>query len=299
MIVDDGSEDASLSIASRFALADPRFRLVPRHHAGLVETLNAGVDACRAPLVARMDADDWMRSERLELQANALDASPSLEATGCFVRLFPRSVLTDGRRAYESWLDSLFDAEAIWRERFIECPVAHPTLMIRRPRLSALRYRDRGWPEDWDLILRLLRAGPKIGNVPVRLLGWRDRRDRLSRVDPRYELARFTDCRAWHLHRDFLNGASHYVLWGHGPTGRNLRRALSKLGHHPSVIVDVHPRRIGNEIHGAPVVPPKWLNGQIPSRLIVSVAGKGPRGEIRSTLARMGFREGVDYVCAA
>jgi len=299
LIVDDGSGDGSLSIASRFARADSRFRLIPRQHTGLVETLNSGIEACRAPLVARMDADDWMRSDRLERQANALDASPSLDAIGCFVRLFPRSALTDGRRAYEDWLGSLCDAETIWRERFIECPVAHPTLMIRQPRLSALRYRDHGWPEDWDLMLRLLRAGPTIGNVPIRLLGWRDRRDRLSRVDPRYELARFTECRAWHLHRDFLQGTTDYVLWGHGPTGRKLKRALAELGHHPSAIIDVHPRRIGNEIHGAPVVPPQWLSERAPSRLIISVAGKGPRGEIRSTLARTGFREGIDYVCAA
>ena len=43
------------------------------------------------------------------------------------------------------------DQHAIWRERFVECPVAHPSLMIRRERLAALRYRDRGWPEDVDI----------------------------------------------------------------------------------------------------------------------------------------------------
>ena len=299
VVVDDGSTDESPSIAVDFARADPRFRLERREHSGLIPTLNAGIAFCTAPLVARMDADDWMHRDRLRRQRARLDSAKELEAVGCFVRIFPRESLSEGRRAYEGWLSSLGDRQAIWRDRFIECPIAHPTLMIRRARLEALRYRDRGWPEDYDLILRLLRAGPVIGMLPDRLHGWRDHPDRLSRSDPRYDLDRFTDCRAWHLSRDFLGDREAYVLWGYGRTGRALRNSLSRHGHTPASIVEVHPRRIGNRIHGAPVIEPNALMSQAPYPIIVSVAGSGPRGEIRAALDRMGFTEGLDYVCAA
>ncbi len=299
LVVDDGSSDRSRAIAESFARRDARFRVVARAHTGLIPTLNAGAALCRAPLLARMDADDWMHRERLARQAAALDAAPDLDAVGCFVRIFPRRGMRDGRRAYERWLQSLGDPEKIWRERFIECPIAHPTLMIRRARLGELGYRDRGWPEDYDLLLRLLRAGPVVGVVPERLHGWRDLPDRLSRTDPRYALARFTECRAWHLSRDFLRASQQYILWGHGRTGRALRSALAARGHHPAAIVDVHPRRIGNTIRGAPVVPPDALKKRPPYPIVVSVAGSGPRGEIRAALFEMGFTEGSDYVCAA
>ncbi len=212
---------------------------------------------------------------------------------------FREASLPEGRRRYEAWLLSQADPEAIWRDRFVECPVAHPTLVIRRARLQALGYRDRGWPEDYDLLLRLLRAGPVVGNVPRRLLGWRDLPARLSRSHPQYDLARFTDCRAWHLSRDFLRGREHYVLWGHGRTGRALRRALEALGHRPAAIVEVHPRRVGNTIHGAEVIPPQALATRPRLPIVTSVAGSGPRGEIRATLEEMGFRDGHDFVCAA
>lgn len=299
VLVDDGSTDGSLEIARTFGRQDGRIRVFSHPHRGLIPALQAGSAECRAPLVARMDADDWMHRGRLEHQAAALEANPGLDAVGCFPRLFPRRALTDGRRRYERWLQSLTGAAEIYRDRFIECPVAHPTLMIRRERLAALGYRDRGWPEDYDLVLRLLHRGPTLGNVPLRLVGWRDLPARLSRTDAHYALERFTECRAWHLSRDFLGEHAEYVLWGHGRTGRALRKALAALGHRPAAIVEVHPRRLGNTIHGAPVVPPEALETRTSLPILASVAGSSPRSEIRAALAAMNYRETIDFVCTA
>src|SRR5262245_35962950 len=63
IVVDDGSSDGTLACARRFAAADARFRVVAMPHAGLVATLTAGLAECRAPLVARMDADDLMHRD--------------------------------------------------------------------------------------------------------------------------------------------------------------------------------------------------------------------------------------------
>jgi len=302
VLVDDGSSDDSRAIAERFAAADPRLRVVPRAHAGLVASLNAGLAECRAPIVARLDADDWIHRDRLALQCDALDRAPGLDAVGCHVRLFPRGALTDGTRRYEAWLNGLADPDAIWRDRFVECPVAHPALAIRRERLVALAYRDRGWPEDFDLVLRLLADGPKLGIVPRRLLAWRDHPARASRNDGRYALDRFTACRADALARDFLRDRATYVLWGHGPTARALRRALAGHGRTAATIVEVHPRRIGRTIGGAGVVSPDELARRtdlLDLPLIASVSGAGPRAQIRAALGALGRRDGIDFVCAA
>jgi glycosyltransferase involved in cell wall biosynthesis len=301
VVVDDGSTDGSLETARRMAEHDQRFRVLAEPHRGLVASLSIGLADCRAPLVARMDADDWMHRDRLALQRNALALSPELSAVGCHVRIFPRRTLRDGRRAYEQWLNGLRDAHDIHRDRFIECPVAHPTLMFRRERLCALGYRDTDGPEDYDLLLRLLAEGACVGTVPRRLHGWRDDAGRLSRTDPRYSLERFTACRADHLSGSFLagGGGRDFVLWGHGPTGRALRRALLDRGHRLAAIVEVHPRRLGKTIHGAPVIPPEALLSHAREKIVVSVAGATPRGEIRAWLRQHGFREGHDFVCAA
>jgi len=299
VVVDDGSGDATAQVAREAAEADPRIRVLSRPHRGLVGALRAGLAHCRAPVVARLDADDLAHRERLAAQLAALQADPALDAVGCRVRLFPRRGLRPGGRAYEAWLNAVDSPEAVQREAFVECPVAHPGLAIRRAVLEAYGYRDVPWAEDYDLVLRLLAGGGRIGVVPRRLLLWRHGGPRLSRRDRRYSVAAFTACKAHFLARGFLAEHRRYVLWGYGETGKALRRALAAEGRHPAHIVELHPRRLGETIHGAPVVPPPALASLPSLPVVVSVAGAGPRARIRATLAALGRRELRDFVCAA
>lgn len=298
VIVDDGSRDASLKIAEGFAKRDARFQVYREARRGLIAALGRGLRACQAPLVARMDADDCMETRRLACQTSALEDS-TLSAVGCHPRLFPRRELGPGIRAYEEWLHSIDSPQRVRDEAFVECPIAHPTLMIRRAVLEAFPYREVDWPEDYDLILRVLEAGHQLGMVAAPLLAWRQHPGQLSRNHPRYAQERFTACKAEFLARAFLAGHEKYLLWGYGGTGRSLARALTRHEKRPSAIVEVHPGRIGQEIQGAPVIPPTRLGEMPRAPLLVSVAGVGPRNEIRATLQRMGWREGSDFLCAA
>ncbi|HXK16678.1 MAG TPA: glycosyltransferase family 2 protein, partial [Polyangiaceae bacterium] len=230
LIVDDGSTDGTLRVAQTFAARDARFRVVTTGHGGIVAALNAGLSECRGTLVARMDADDLMSRRRLERQRATLSSNERWAGAGCHVRLFPRRGMTDGLRAYEGWLASIASAADVAREAFIECPLAHPTLMLRREVLLSVGYRDVAWPEDYDLVLRLLEAGHELGVVPGRLLHWRDGAGRLSRSSPRYALDAFVACKAEYLARGFLRDTERYLLWGFGDTGKALASALAKHG---------------------------------------------------------------------
>jgi glycosyltransferase involved in cell wall biosynthesis len=299
VVVDDGSRDDSVALVRAFAEQDARFRPLVRPRRGLVAALNAGLEICRGRYVARMDADDVMHRCRLVRQRAALERDPALAAVGCHVRIFPRRALGPGMRAYEAWLCSLRGEADVRRDAFVECPIAHPTLFARCDAMRALGYREAGWPEDYDWVLRALSRGLRLGVVPERLLAWRADATRLSRSSPTYAIDRFVACKAHFLVEGFLAEAPAYVLWGHGGTGRALRSALAAHGRTPSHIVELHPGRIGQHIHGAPVVPPDALPRLPRHPLLVSVAGEGPRAQIRAALARMGFEEGRDFLCAA
>ena len=299
IVVDDGSTDRTAAVVGDFVGRDARFRLLRLRHGGIVAALNAGLAECRGQLVARMDADDLMQRTRLERQRAALRAHAEWGGVGCHVRLFPRLGMTEGLRSYERWLSSIRDATDVAREAFVECPLAHPTLMLRRELLERVRYRDTTWPEDYDLVLRLLSAGVTLGTVPERLLHWRDGANRLSRSSPRYSIAAFVACKAEFLARGFLQHVDRYVLWGYGDTGKALAEALAQRGKHPSAIIELHPGRLGQLIRGVRVSPPQALPSLPRRPLLVSVAGITPRSEIRAALAVMGFAEQRDFVCCA
>lgn len=299
IVLDDGSSDQTRDEALRWANADSRFRVVAGPARGLVAALNEGLRLCRGELVARMDADDWMHPRRLELQIEHLQARPELSAVGARVHLFPRATLRAGLLNYERWLNAVTSPEDVRRELFVECPIAHPTLLIRSAILLRYGYHDRNWPEDYDLVQRLLADGHELAVTPRRLHGWRDGPARLSRTGAAYRQDRFVACKAYYLVQSQLRTQQEYVLWGYGDTGRCLARALREHGRVPSHIVEVHPGRIGQRIAGARVIAPEQLPN-VPRRpIVVSVAGETPRSDVRRALSNMGFREGRDYVCAA
>jgi glycosyltransferase involved in cell wall biosynthesis len=299
VLVDDGSRDATRAIAESAARSDTRFRVIATDRHGLVAALNTGLAACRAPLIARMDADDLMHRDRLALQLGALAAQPQLAGVGCHVRVFPRASMRPGLRDYERWLRSIDTTHRVRCERFVECPLPHPTWVLRRELMLRLGYRDCGWPEDYDFLLRVFAAGERMGVVPRRLLAWRDRPARMWRTDPVYAQPCFLACKAQHLVKGPLRHSDEYVLWGFGETGKALRRALTALGKRAAWIVELHPRRLGETIHGAKVVRPETLPSLPKLPILASVAGAFARTEIRAQCRRMNLREPLDFTCAA
>jgi glycosyltransferase involved in cell wall biosynthesis len=300
--VDDGSGDGSLDTLRRWAGSDPRVRVLAQPRAGLVAALNAGLDACRGPVVARMDADDVCHPRRLELQLRLLEERPDVGVVGCGIRFFPRRAVAGGFRRYETWLNSLVRHAEMARERFVESPLAHPSAVVRRPLLAAAGgYRDCGWPEDYDLWLRLFGTGVVFAKVPDPLLFWREHGARLTRRDPRYGVDAFLRCKAHFLLEGPLRARPRVLLWGAGRTGRRLATHLLAGGGEVAAFVDIDPAKIGRTARGRPVVAPDDLPGLLaPGTLVLAaVAARGARGLIRARLDGVGLAEGSDYYCVA
>lgn len=300
--VDDGSSDGSLRILQEWAERDPRLHVISTPPRGLVAALNTGLAACRAPLVARMDADDAAHPERLELQLSVLERDPKVDVVACGVRHVPVHRVGEGLRRYEAWLNGLQDHEAVLRERFVESPIAHPAAVVRRRSLEEVGgWRDPGWPEDYDLWLRLAQSGAVFAKVPRVLYFWRDHGRRLTRRHARYTKEAFLRAKAHFLARGPLRHAARTVVWGAGPTGRRLARALEREGVKPAAFVDIDPRLRGRTRRGVPVLDPEELPAWLVSGAVVlaAVASRGAREAIRSRLAAMGLVEGTDFWCCA
>jgi glycosyltransferase involved in cell wall biosynthesis len=299
--VDDGSRDGSGDVLRARAREDPRIRVVHTPPRGLVPALRAALSAARAPLVARMDADDVARRERLALQAEWLERDRTVDVLGGRVVLTaaPGERPGEGMRAYVEWQNGLLDHDAILRDRFVESPLVHPSVAMRTEALLRLGWRDFDGPEDYDLWLRAIDAGLRFAKLDEVVLEWRDTPGRLTRTDPRYSPTRFLARKLEALERGPLAGRRPAVVWGAGPVGKSWSRALRASGHEVRAFVEVDPGRIGQRIHGSPVVA---VGGAAPLAgplHLAAVGQKGARARIRAEMERLGLAEGRDFVAVA
>ena len=299
LIVDDASADDTRELASARAVSDARIRVLGAPRRGLVACLNAGLAAARAALVARMDGDDLMDCERLALQRDYLRRYPHVDVVASRVRAFPAGRLRAGMIEYLRWQNACLGGDALRDEVFVECPITHPSAMFRRATvIGAGGYRDGDFPEDYDLWLRLIEQGCRLAKIDRCLLHWRQRDGSLSRRDPRYSRDAFDRLRAHYLARDRrLGGERPLVFWGAGRRTRRRASHLIALGCSPCAWIDVDPRKIGNRVHGAPVVAPEWLRHRRPRPFVLTwVASHGARENIGAALASMGYGRGADYL---
>jgi GT2 family glycosyltransferase len=299
--VDDDSQDGSGEILDAAARRDPRVRVARHPGRGLVAALNHALSLARAPLLARMDADDVAEPSRLAQQVARLRSESGLGILGSRVRLLPAPGLPHaGMEAYVSWQNGLLDHEAIVRDLFVESPLAHPSVMLRQAVLRALGgYRDTGGPEDYDLWLRAQAAGIRFGKCPEVLLAWRDSPARLSRCSSRYSPERFREAKLRALQLGALAGGRAVVVWGAGPIGKGWARALLAAGHDVEAFVDVSPRRLGRRIHGIPVLAVAQAAGLRHALHLAAVGQPGARARIREAARALGLEDGRDLLAVA
>lgn len=169
IIINDGSNDGSEALLERFAARDKRIRLITRENQGLVASLNEGIALARAPLIARMDADDISHVDRFALQVAFLRDNPQVVCVGGALEMI------DEKSRYLTRLyipEADHDIQRLHLEG--HTAICHPAAMIRRQTLIDVgAYDPNFYPaEDLDLWLRLGEVG-QLANLRDTVLRYR------------------------------------------------------------------------------------------------------------------------------
>ncbi len=298
--VNDGSTDESLEVLDQASRKDRRIRILTGAHVGHVEALRSAASLARGELLARMDADDVMHPRRLILQLTRLASPPNVDVVASRVRLAGRT--GEGMRAYVEWQNRLLTHEEIAANLFVESPLAHPTVLMRRDAFErAGGYRDPGWAEDYDLWHRMSERGARFEKLPRALLAWRDGEGRLSRTHKMYSEKAFYACRLHYFRRHPLC-RSPIAVWGAGPTGRHWTRDLLRAGVEVPYAMDIDPRKIGRTITDArvPVVSvEEGLSRRREGLVLGAVGSRGAREVMRGRLLTAGLVEARDFLFVA
>ena len=299
VVVDDGCCDDSIERVRR--LVEPeRLKVVEPGRVGLPLALAAGLQECRGELVARMDADDVCEPERFALQLAYLGEHPETAVLATRVETFAEGGVGEGYRLFDAWQNGLLTHEQMCLALFIESPLSHPSVVFRRRAILEIGgYRERPWPEDYDLWNRVVAAGLRMAKLEEVLVRGRDAPERTSRTEPRYLKDAMLQAKAHFLAAGPLPADREIVVWGAGVTGKRLARYLRLQGRRIHAFVDIDPRKMSRDVGGVPVGSAEELGPPRGRFLLAAVAARGARKLIRRRLAELDWREGEDYLCVA
>ena len=296
IVINDGSTDGTRALLHR----QDDIKLLDHSHRGIAAALNDGLAAANGDYIARMDADDISYPNRFERQASFLDEHPAIGLISCRVAYGGDREKQAGYAAYVEWINTLIEPEALALNQFVESPLAHPSVMFRRELFEQFgAYRDGPFPEDYELWLRWMANGVKVGKVDEELLRWDDPPDRLSRIDERYRIDAFYETKAAYLFKWLEKNNPHHpnvIVWGAGRVTRKRAAILESLGLRITHYIDIKPRRLNC---GTPVILPADIPEPDTCFVLSMVGKRGARELIRTSLRERRFTEGQNCIFAA
>ena len=296
IVINDGSTDDSAALLEACAqenAAQGRLRSVHLPHGGIVTALNAGLAAARGHFIARMDADDTAHPHRMALQTAHLWGNRDLTLSASLAAFGGDRANAYGFAHFVDWQNSLRSQEEIYRNRFRDTPVCHPTTMFRREAVDRWgAYADGNFAEDWELWLRWLHAGALMEKLPQTLLVWNDAPDRATRTDGRYTADACNGLRALWLARHLeRHNPFHPQVWviGGGRVARRRLAPLWRLGVRPAAYIDIDAKKIGNVVGGIPVLGREALPGPGHCCILNALTAHGAAEEAANWLEQRGY----------
>jgi glycosyltransferase involved in cell wall biosynthesis len=170
VVVDDGSRDATGSIAASFP--EP-VRVVSQENAGVAAARNRGIAEAHGELVAFCDADDVLLPRHLEALVATYDSSGGGIATSNCYWLFPGGIHPARTRYKGGFPRPERQRLAILEQNFVSTMSLFPKVLVDE---IGPFDEELVVAEDWDFWLRAIYSGRRVAlqSEPFALYRWGD-----------------------------------------------------------------------------------------------------------------------------
>ena len=294
--VNDHSSDHSFEVLADYAKRDARIRVINSKAENILSALQTGYKVCTGSIIGRMDSDDIMHPQKLELLALKLIASPSKSIVAGSVKYFTdNGEIGDGFLKYASWLNEIASSGTYWFEIYRECVIPSCCWLMKTEEFDLVGAFDgKTYPEDYDFCFRLYIRGYAVVGLTDQLHLWRDRNDRASRTKEQYADNRFLSLKAKYFRELDYDSTRSLIIWGAGRNGKDLAKQFSELGLHFQWISD-NDKKIGKHIYEIEILPTKILMTGGDKQVIIAISNESEKQVIKNRLDSIGFKPSQDY----
>ena len=295
LAVNDNSTDESYELLTSYSNKDERIKVFQNKGSGIIHALQTGYAKSNGAFVTRMDSDDIMRPNRLEVMVNSLhETGPGYIAVGQ-VKYFSDRGISNGYERYEEWLNGLTSTGNNFDEIYKECVIPSPCWMVHREDFEKCEgFKPQRYPEDYDLTFRFYEQGFKIIPCDQVLHMWRDYDTRTSRTHEHYAQNYFLDIKLHYFLKLNHDLTRPLVVWGAGFKGKKIAKGLKKQGLEFVWLCD-NPKKIGKSIYGKELVHFEALQNLDNPQSIITVANENAQKEIRRYFSELEQSPMQDY----
>jgi len=176
LIINDGSTDDSERIILSYD--DPRIKYLKNEsNAGIIATLNRGLDNISSKYIIRMDADDLALPQRIQVQVDYMDKNPDIVLAGSGKINF-----SSGKEVSEEVIRPIVDEKILFFRSIFNTCIPHPSAIFRNDIVQKynIRYDEAYFgAEDKAMWLDMAAYG-KLGNINDPLIKYRAHENQIS-----------------------------------------------------------------------------------------------------------------------
>jgi len=295
IIVDDDSSDGSYELVNNYALNDSRIKLFKNSGNGIIEALRLAFNNSKGEFITRMDSDDIMTPNKLEVLAKSLFEYGKQHVAIGLVKYFSEVGISDGFARYEFWLNNLTQIGINYSEIYKECVIPSPCWMLHREDLIACdAFNPNDYPEDYDLTFRFYKHGFKCIPCNEIIHEWRDYSTRTSRTHEHYASNHFIDLKLRYFLELHYERNRPLAIWGAGQKGKYIANLLVEKNIPFEWICD-NPKKIGKHIYNQEMKNFNHLEELNNPQSIITVANEQAQTEIKNYFKQQNMHAMTDY----
>jgi glycosyltransferase involved in cell wall biosynthesis len=294
--VNDHSSDETPEILKSYSEIDPRILYFDSDTPKLIPTLQVAYAQVRGELINRMDSDDRMPLDKIEVLVNEwLKHGKGTVIAGGTEHFVDEGEVGDGFLRYERWLNEVARTSTHYREIYKECVIPSHCWIIHKDDFDRVdAFNPLVYPEDYDLCFRFYRHGLTVIGIDKILHFWRDRSNRISRTWDEYKDNRYFELKLRFFYELDRDRSRPLVLWGAGRNGKDMARLLQAKGDDFHWVCD-NANKIGRDIYGVIMQHFEDVPAINNPQLMIVVSSPDGKKEILEQITQWGKKPVVDF----